>query len=105
MDVWAIVYGNGDPPELHSLWESNELAEVARPQLDDEAWRVIAVTSALRRTAMPGSPRDVRAPVWGKRVKKWKRWIEELRAEAGATVVLPEDFEIPPHRRIADTST
>jgi hypothetical protein len=41
MDVWAIVYGNYDPPELHSLWESEELAEAVRAQLDDEAWQVI----------------------------------------------------------------
>jgi hypothetical protein len=41
MDVWAIVYSNYDPPEVHTLWETRELAERVCEKLG-ESWRVTA---------------------------------------------------------------
>jgi hypothetical protein len=48
---------------------------------------------------------ETQSATWGKKVKKWRRWVEELRAEAGAAVTLPEDLDVPPFRRIAKPST
>ena len=43
--------------------------------------------------------RDTRPAVWGSKVKKWRRWIAELRTEAGVNVIIPGDFDTPPHLR------
>jgi hypothetical protein len=48
---------------------------------------------------------ETQSATWGKKVKKWRRWAEELKAEAGAAVTLPEDLDVPPFRRIAKPST
>ena len=39
MTVWAIIYGNYEPAEVHSLWATKELAEKHLPK-DDYGWTV-----------------------------------------------------------------
>jgi hypothetical protein len=48
---------------------------------------------------------ETQSATWGKKVKKWRRWVEELKADAGAVITLPEDLDVPPFRRIAKPST
>jgi hypothetical protein len=52
-----------------------------------------------------GTTRDLTAATWTRRVKKWRRWAEEMKAEAGFEVIEPPSLDTPPVRRIADTST
>jgi len=37
-NVWAVVYGNYGPPEVHSLWETEELAQ-KRADMLGSPWR------------------------------------------------------------------
>jgi hypothetical protein len=48
--------------------------------------------------------RDTRAASWSKRVRKWRRWAAEMRDLGQIEVVLPEDIETPPHKRIGGAS-
>lgn len=43
MTVWAIIYSNYEPNEVHSLWATKDLAEQHIPD-DDGDWRIIAWT-------------------------------------------------------------
>jgi hypothetical protein len=43
--------------------------------------------------------RDTRPAVWAKKVKKWRRWMAELKTEAGVDTTVPGDFDVPPHQR------
>lgn len=51
---------------------------------------------------MSGS-RDMTAPNWARTVKRLRRWAEDFKRH-GCEIVWPDDFEIPPERRIAHTS-
>jgi hypothetical protein len=49
--------------------------------------------------------RDTRPANWAKTVARLRRNMEELRRYGITGMTEPEDFEIPPHRRIAEPST
>lgn len=48
-------------------------------------------------------PRDNRPANWKRTVKMARKLAERLRA-LGVIVIFPDDFEIPPFRRIAKSS-
>ena len=41
--VWAVVYGNYEPPELDSLWNSEQAARERAAELGDD-WQVCRFT-------------------------------------------------------------
>lgn len=48
MIVWAVVYGNYEPPETDSLWTTEIAAQKRADDLDEAddlgaAWRVMAI--------------------------------------------------------------
>jgi hypothetical protein len=49
--------------------------------------------------------RDTRVASWTRSLKRFRRLAEELRAAGWPVPPEPDDFKIPPHLRIADTST
>lgn len=50
-------------------------------------------------------PRDTLIPTWQRRLKRYRRLAEELRSVGWPVPPEPDDFRIPPHLRIAVTST
>ena len=69
---------------------------------DEQAENAGELTRSVRRSS---GPRDTRVPSWTRSLKRFRRLAEELRAVGWPVPPEPEDFRIPPHLRIAVTST